>query len=64
MSDRGHPRLILRIHPDALKQLEKLAGRHSRGKKSGVSAYVRGLIYQHLGFSSGEHEGVADAQED
>ncbi len=60
MSDTGRPKLTIRLHPEALRKLQERAERGSRGRRSGAAAYVRQLIYDHLGFDSGEHAAVEE----
>lgn len=58
---RGHPTVSVRLHPSALEQLRKRASDLSRGQKGGgVAAYIRQLVYEDLGFDSGEQEAVSE----
>ncbi|MGE0489255.1 MAG: hypothetical protein AB7S38_08580 [Vulcanimicrobiota bacterium] len=51
---KGRPKLTIRLHPKALQQLQRVAEAADPGQKGGAAAYARRLIYEHLGFDSGE----------
>ncbi len=59
MPGKGRPKILVRLHPEALRQLQARADRAHPGRKSGLSAYVRELLYAHLGFDSGEWEATS-----
>lgn len=62
MPTPGHPKLTLRLHPRAFELLrEKANADPTPGRQSGLAAYVRALLYDHVGFpGSDEWEAVED----
>lgn len=52
---RGHPKISIRLHPEALRRLKAMA-QAERGRRSGVGQLIRKLVYQKLDFDSGEWE--------
>lgn len=55
---QGRPQIIVRLHPDALAMLKERVEAAAPGRRGGLSAYVRQVLYDHLGFESGEREAV------
>lgn len=51
MAKRGHPGVLVRLHPEALRRLQELVP-HERqpGQRGGVAGVIRKLVYEHLGF--------------
>lgn len=60
MPSKGRPKILVRLHPEALRQLQARADHKHPGRKSGLSAYVREVLYAHLGFDSGEFDAAAE----
>lgn len=58
MATKGRPKLTIRLHPTALAKLQKRAESANPGQRGGAAAYARKLIYEHLGFDSGEHQAI------
>jgi hypothetical protein len=56
---RGHPKITVRLHPEALRRLKSMAEAH-RGKKSGVAEFIRLVVYSEIDFNSGEWESVQE----
>ncbi len=53
MPTKGRPQVMVRLHPEALRMLRERV-KHEKGRRSGAAAYIRDLVYAHLGFDSGE----------
>jgi len=45
----GHPRVTVRLHPEVVRRLKERAESH-RGKRSGMAALIRDLIYEAVDF--------------
>lgn len=57
---RGRPQISVRLHPAALEKLKQKVSGTEPGRKSGLAAYVRDLIYADIGFDSGEYQAVEE----
>ena len=63
MANEGRPRISFRIHPDALAMLEERAERALPGRRGGVGAYIRRVLYEHLDFDSAEHPAIEGGEQ-
>ena len=56
-TSKGHPFVTFRMHPEAVARMKEKAERALPGRRGGVGAYLRSLVYQDLDFpGSGEFD--------
>lgn len=59
MPTKGRPTLRVRMHPEAIRLLKERAKREP-GRKSGASELARRVLYDFIGFNSGEHDAAPE----
>lgn len=61
MTERGRPKITLRLEPDVMELLRQRA-EPVHGRAGGVALYLRRLIYEHLGLALPQQYGDKKAE--